>query len=316
MSDHLPQFLFAPNVLSNPLCNKSSILERDWSKFNNENFILDYFNKTWSEIFQLDQHNADLSMDSYLDHMNAILDIHTPYKKVDENKLRFKIKLWVTPALQKSLTVKNHLLKKFINCNDSQTKEQLRTRYKKYRNLLSILLKRSKTNYYNHYFNINWNNIKNTWKEIRSILSIKPNPSDIPKILNTNDSNITNPVEIANVFNSYFSSIASQTKVNIKYSNKRFSDSLKNRARNSFFSSPIDKYEIALIISSLDSTKSVGPNSIPTEILKLLKNNNSCQIVDILNMSLTSGVFPSFQLTLPAIDQSQFYQILIKYWKN
>ena len=286
--------MFAPNVLSNPLCNKSSILERDWSKFNNENFILDYFNETWSEILQLDQHNANLSMDSYLDHMNAILDIHAPYKTVNKNKLRFKIKLWVTPALQKSVTVKDHLLKKFINCNDSQTKEQLCTRYKEYRNLLSILLKRSKTNYYNHYFDINWNNIKNTWKEIKSILSIKPNPSDIPKILNTNDSNITNPVEIANFFNSYFSSIASQTKVNIKHSNKRFSDFLTNRARNSFFfSSPTDKDEIALIISSLDSTKSVGPNSIPTEILKLLKNDNSCQIVDILNMSFTSGVFPS-----------------------
>ena len=40
--DHLPQFLFAPNVLSNPLCNKSNILERDWSK-SKEKFILDYF---------------------------------------------------------------------------------------------------------------------------------------------------------------------------------------------------------------------------------------------------------------------------------
>ena len=77
-------------------------------------------------------------------------------------------------------------------------------------------MKRSKTNYYNLYFGINWNNLKNTWKKIKSILSIKPNPSDIPKILNTNDSTITNPVEIANVFSNYFSCIASETKVNIK----------------------------------------------------------------------------------------------------
>ena len=68
---------------------------------------------------------------------------------------------------------------------------------------------------------------------------------------------------------------------------------MKNRVQNSFFLSPTDKDEIALIISSLDSTKSVGPNSIPTKILKLLKNDNYCQIVDIFNMSLTSGVFPS-----------------------
>ena len=90
ISDHLPQFLFAPNVLSNPLCNKSNILERDWSKFNKENFILDYFDKNWSEILQLDQLNVNLSK-SYLNHMNAILDIHAPYKKFNKYKLRIKV---------------------------------------------------------------------------------------------------------------------------------------------------------------------------------------------------------------------------------
>ena len=222
ISDHLPEFLFPPNVLSNPLCKKSNILQRDWSKFNKENLALDNFDKNWSEILQLNQHNGNLSMESYLDHLNAILDIHVPYKKVNKYKLRFKIKPWITPALQKSITIISHLLKKFINCDDSQTKEHLHTRYKEYRNLLSTLLKRSKTNYYNHYFDINWNKIKNTWKGIMLILSIKPNPSDIPKILNANDSTITNPVEIANVFNNYFSSIAAQTKVNIKHSHKHF----------------------------------------------------------------------------------------------
>ena len=125
ISDHLPQFLFAPNVLSNPLCNKSNILERDLSKFKKEKFILDYFDKNWSEILEPDQHNVNLSMDSYLDHMNTILDIHAPYKKVSKYKLMFKLKSWITPALQKSISVKNSLLQKFINCNDSQTKEHL-----------------------------------------------------------------------------------------------------------------------------------------------------------------------------------------------
>ena len=92
-------------------------------------------------------------MDSYLDHMNAILDIHAPYKKVNKYKLRFKLKPWITLALQTSISVRNYLLKKFINCNDSQTKEHRHTR--EYRNLLYILLKRSKANYYNHYFDIN-----------------------------------------------------------------------------------------------------------------------------------------------------------------
>ena len=222
-------------MLSTTLCNKSKILERDWSKFNKQNFILDYIAKNWPEILELDQHNVNLSMDFYFDHINAVSDIHVPYKKVNKYKLRFKIKPWITPALQKSTSVKKFILKKFVNCSDSQTKEHLHTRYKDYRNPLPTILKRSETNYCNHYFDINWNSIKNTWIDVQSILSIKSNPSDIQKSLNPNDRTITNPVEMANVFNNYFSSISSQTKVNIKYSHKHFLDFLNNRTPNSLF---------------------------------------------------------------------------------
>ena len=45
ISDQLPQFLFAPNVLSKASCQKSNIYERDWAKLIQTNFLLDYFNK-------------------------------------------------------------------------------------------------------------------------------------------------------------------------------------------------------------------------------------------------------------------------------
>ena len=85
----------------------------------------------------------------------------------------------------------------------------------------------------------------------------------------------------------------SNSKVNIKHSQKHFSEFLKNRAQNSFFLSPTDKHEVSLVIPSLNSTKPAEPNSIPTKILMLLKNDISCQLADIFNMSFTSGVFPS-----------------------
>ena len=47
------------------------------------------------------------------------------------------------------------------------------------------------------------------------------------------------------------------------------------------------------IISSLDLNKPVGLNSIPTKILKLLKNDISSQLADILNISFSTGVFPT-----------------------
>ena len=68
MSDHLPQFLFVPNVLSNPSFQKSSIYERDWSKFVQQNFVLDYFDKDWSDVLHsldtdtpLANHNPGIS---------------------------------------------------------------------------------------------------------------------------------------------------------------------------------------------------------------------------------------------------------------
>ena len=74
---------------------------------------------------------------------------------------------------------------------------------------------------------------------------------------------------------------------------KEFSDFLKNRSNISFFVSPMDKTEIENVISSLLSNKSVGCNSIPTKILKLLKNDISSQLSELFDISFSSGVFPS-----------------------
>ena len=70
---YLSFYLSLPNILSNPSYNRSNIFERGWSKFNKENFILDYFEKNWSDILQLDQQNVDLSIESFLNNMNSIV---------------------------------------------------------------------------------------------------------------------------------------------------------------------------------------------------------------------------------------------------
>ena len=79
------------------------------------------------------------------------------------------------------------------------------------------------------------NNIKNTWKWIKSILTIKNKSSDFPKCLSSNGSIFANQVEIANIFNNYFALIAEKTKVNINYSHKHFFDFLKDKNESSFF---------------------------------------------------------------------------------
>ena len=155
ISDHLPQFSIIPNMFGNVTGNKSNIYERDWSKFDQEKFILDYFSVDWEELLKTDELNADNSTKMYLDKINMLLDTYVPLKRVNKYKMKFKSKPWIILGLQKSISVKNKLLKNFINKKDPILKEELHTNYKKYRNLLSTLMKKSKQAYYVKYFERN-----------------------------------------------------------------------------------------------------------------------------------------------------------------
>ena len=231
-----------------------------------------------------------------------LLDTYAPLKKINKCKLKFKSKPWITLGLQKSISVKNKLLVNFINKKDPILKEEFHTNYKKYRNLLSTLMKKSKQAYYDKYFERNWNNIKNTWKGIKSLISLKIVASSVPTVLSLdNGDTITNPYDIANTFNNYFASIAETTKKSIKYSHKHFSDSLSNESSSTIFLQPTDKEEIANIISSLNSNKTSGPNSIPYRVLFLLKNEISKQLGDLFNLSFMTGVFPSVLKTAKVV---------------
>ena len=65
--------------------------------------------------------------------------------------------------------------------------------------------------------------IYNNYKRVKNTLS------DISKCLSSNSSTFTNQVEISNIFNNYFASIAEKTKGRISYSHKHFSDFLKDK---------------------------------------------------------------------------------------
>ena len=78
MSDHLPQFAIIPNIFGNISGNKYNIYERDWSKFDRENVILDYFTVDWEDFLKINELNSDNFTKMYLDTINMLLDTYTP----------------------------------------------------------------------------------------------------------------------------------------------------------------------------------------------------------------------------------------------
>ena len=109
--------------------------------------------------------------------MNDLLKIHAPYKKVKKYKLKFREKPWISSGIQKSISIKNSIFKKYINKKDPHIKEELHQKYKNYRNIIATLMKKSKQNYFTKYFESNIKNLKNTWKGIKSIISLKNSAS-------------------------------------------------------------------------------------------------------------------------------------------
>ena len=96
---------------------KSNIFERRWKNVNQAEFVMDYFDKDWSNILNLKHDNVSLAMENFVSNMNDLLDKHVPLKKISKCKLKFKTKPWTTAALQKSISiknVKNALFKRYI----------------------------------------------------------------------------------------------------------------------------------------------------------------------------------------------------------
>ena len=143
------------------------------------------------------------------------------------------------------------------------------------------------------YFNVNSNNMKLLWTGIKSIISIKnSHVSVINKLKDTNGNLTTDSTAMANIFNKFFVNVADGVTKNIPRSPRSPLNYLKNKNPSSFFISPTAPYEISDIIDLLKTGKSIGPNSIPLKLLKILSPQISSPLSLIINASFQSGIFP------------------------
>ena len=112
--------------------------------------------------------------------------------------------------------------------------------------LLSTLLRRSRQSYFTNYFQANINDFKNTWKDIKKLMSLKRTSNSVPSAGIENNSTLTKPKDIANAFKKYFMNISSSIQSTIKFSRNKFHDFLSNI--NSFSIKPVDKISFCLSI--------------------------------------------------------------------
>ena len=103
----------------------------------------------------------------------------------------------------------------------------------------------------------------------------------------------TNPKTISDVFNSFFSTIAKGIDNKIIPTNKTHKDYLNVSIVNSFFLTPVNHKELESLIKEMNTSKSAGPYSIPTNILKISCSVLSKPLVKLINFSFSEGTFPN-----------------------
>ena len=290
---HLPSFMLVPKQNQNHLPKKQNMYTRDTRSFNNDNFILDYVSVDWDEVLNVEKNEVNLALENFLNKFNTILDKHMPRRKITRREYKQRYKPWISNHIVDKISIKNKILKKYVKCKNQSRKLKLHDQFKAIKNEITHLIRISKKAYYKKYFTDNKNNLQKMWKGINELINIKSKNFDSPSCIQVNKATITDPIEISNYFNEYFTSIADEILNKRKYTGtKSHKDYLLTPLLENFNFEECEAREIELVIQSLNENKSSGPHSIPTRILKLLKNEISIPLQKIFNLSLSTGRYP------------------------
>ena len=123
--------------------------------------------------------------------------------------------------------------------------------------MINRLTRINKSEYYKTFFSEHKRNSKETWEALRSLINVKTKSNKQILSLNINNQIETNPKTISNAFNNFFSTIVKGIDNKIIPTNKTHKDYLNV------------SIELESLIKEMNTSKSVGPYSIPTNILKL-----------------------------------------------
>ena len=201
---------------------------------------------------------------------------------------------WITKGILISISERDHLYKLYLREKTLSSRSSSRRQHQK--NIATRLFRFSgfvENTFFTKYFSDNQKNIGKIWKGVKSIISLHSSSYSSPTCINIDNSPMSDPSIIATSFNDYFVSIAENIRKEIPFTNKHFTNFLKNPVSDSFFFSPTDELEVFYCLSSLDLSKSSGPFSIPGSILSLIKNELSAPLSNIINLSFTTGIFPT-----------------------
>ena len=189
--------------------------------------------------------NANDAFNNLFESTSKVIDDYIPLRKITNKEYKRRFKPWISKGILTSINRKSKLYKKYIKCKNNETKILLFNEYKTLKNQINELICLGKKQYYTNFFTVNNNNLRKIWEGIKELVNIKPKNRDPINCIVFKGKNLTDPKEISNAFNKYFSTIADKLLSEKKYyGDKHHTDYLSNPLLNSFVFISCDKIEI------------------------------------------------------------------------
>ena len=252
-----------------------------------------------SKICERINSNADADPNANLDILtniiNAAKNNNIPQKVKKFNKRRDKKEPWMTNELLLMVNRKNKLYVDWKrSAKHSENYNGKKVNFKTYEQIVDNEIVQAKKIYYSNVFHMYKSSMKKTWQIINETLSKKKVDNMLPDTFIKNGNELSDPKEIANAFNEYFSKIGSNlaSNINCTEDGQSYKVYLQNPTLKKFAFKKINDNEVLSIINKLKNKKSRGADNISNQLLKTIKQELCKPLTIIINQMIETGVYP------------------------
>ncbi|KAJ8969378.1 hypothetical protein NQ317_000723 [Molorchus minor] len=243
ITDHFPVlFQLVTGGLKNNIQYKENIIKHiNYDKLRKQLSDVD-----WSDVYNLK--DVESATKAFLSIIENKITLCTKVTKIKNSK--YKRKCWITNGIIKSIQNRDKL---FREVQLEPLNEDLKQRYREYRNKLTALIKKTKISYFKSKINKNANCSKNLWSTVKEMCNSNNSQTNITKIQNDSNEIITDKLEISNTFNNTFSSIGENMAKEIKSDTPQNGNGKVSRLENVRSCSTFESFDTSGNIFFLDN---------------------------------------------------------------
>lgn len=135
--------------------------------------------------------------------------------EMTQKEIQLQSKPWINKNILNMIKEREKIYKMYLKTKDPTLKQDFHKKFKELRNKTREASRLSQKEYLQNFFAKNINNIKKTWKGIKSVININTSNRNQPSSLMVNSKLVTEPKQVAETFNEYFTTIAENFKIKL-----------------------------------------------------------------------------------------------------